>query len=303
MYNTELATQKRNKILIIILLVFGFFIIGLAVWQQVSRIGKVQVEVKYAPYSARVEIDGKKVKNNHQIYLATGEHEVTVTQEGFDDLTQKVNVDESTGYIYGLMTPNSDQGQEIYSKRQNEFLEVQGLYGMAAVQSGEEQRAKWPIMNHLPINNAVFSLGYTIKEGDKFLIIIEAPDTYLESAVNTLKSLPQDKSLAEYDITIKNFQNPFAKSFISNNSSSPLDFLRQGYQNINCTVNEGIKDNNYYYTTITAGDPKQFNVVTYRVLIEYISNQWRLTTTPYPLLTTYNTPDVPVQILNAINKL
>lgn len=158
-------------------------------------------------------------------------------------------------------------------------------------------------MNHLPINNAVFSLGYTIKEGDKFLIIIEASDTYLESAVNTLKSLPQDKSLAEYDITIKNFQNPFAKSFISNNSSSPLDFLRQGYQNINCTVNEGIKDNNYYYTTITAGDPKQFNVVTYRVLIEYISNQWRLTTTPYPLLTTYNTPDVPVQILDAINKL
>lgn len=302
MYDTELANQKRNKIIMLVFLAFGIFIIGLAIWQQVSRIGKVKVEVKYAPYSAEVKVDGKKVKNNRQTYLSPGEHEVIVTRSGFDDLTQKINVDESTGYIFGLMNPNSEDGQEIYRQKQNEFLEVQGLYGMAAIESGEKQRSEWPIIGYLPINNAVYKIGYTIESG-KFSIIIEASNTYLESAIDTLQSLPQDKSLAEYDITIKDFQNPLSHSFVDNHSSSPLEFLRQGYQHIDCTVNEGIRDGNYYYTTITTGNPQQFNVVTYRVLIEYLNNEWRLTSTPYPLLTTYNTPDVPVQTLNAINKL
>ena len=130
-----------------------------------------------------------------------------------------------------------------------------------------------------------------------------ASNTYLESAIDKLKSIKQDTPLAKYDITIKSLQNPLKDQLIDNNSNNPLEFLRQGYQNVNCTVNEGIRDENYYYTTITTGSIEEFNIVTYRIIIEYFNNKWRLVSTPYPLLTIYNTPDVSVQTLTAVNNL
>ena len=257
MYN-NVNNQKRTKILIIVFLIFCVFIISLAIWQQVSRIGKVKVEVKYAPYTARVEVDGKKVKNNGQTYLSPGNHEIKATQDGFDDLIQNIEVTDSTEFIYGIMEPNSEKGEEIYQKRLNEVLEVQGLYGMAAIQSGEQQRTEWPIISYLPINNTVYSIGYTIDQDNQLIIIIDASNTYLESAIDEIKSLPADKSLAEYNITFKSSQNPFTNKLVDNNASNPTDFLKRGYQNINCTVNEGIRDGNYYYTTITTGSFEEF---------------------------------------------
>ena len=93
MQNTQ---HKRN--LIAIITIFGVLCVGiiiLAIVNFINRQGKIAVTTKYAPYSATVQIDGKKAKNNGINYLTPGKHKVTVSAKEFNSVEIDINVDET----------------------------------------------------------------------------------------------------------------------------------------------------------------------------------------------------------------
>jgi len=305
--DSETIAKKRNtKILVVLCIIIFLSIIGYSVFTLVNRIGKIPVTVQYAPYVAEVTLDDTKLlKNNAVNYLIPGTYTIKVTYDGFDTLEETVNIDDNTKNIYGMLNSNSPEGEQLAKKYQNDFLDVQSLYGQASIAKGEQQRKEWPVLNSLPQNNILYSLGYILEDDTEPIITIRADTTYLDSAVQELIGLAKSpQTIATYNVKINNFTNELT-SFTNNTNSDPVEYLKAGYNNIpSLAVNSGEQNGEYYYTTITTGNEELYTLVTYRVILHQTgNNSWQITSTPYPILTTYNTPDTPIEVLNAANNL
>ncbi len=302
--NTEDQVKKRNTLIVIIIGSILFLaIITFAIIQLIGRIGKVSVNVSYAPFIAEVTANNVKLKNNTTNYLAPGEYQVTVSSPNFETLQETVTIKEDTTDIYGMLGPNTEEGQRIYDKYQDDFLEVQALYGKASIAEGEAQRKEWPILSFLPQNNILYSLGY-ILENNSLTITVRSSNTYLDSALDELFSLAQaPQTIATYDVKLTDFPNRLT-NFVKNTDTNPIEYLRTGYKHIpELSIQTGQQNGEYYYTTILVGSEEDYMQVTYRAILKKIENSWELTSTPYPVVTTTNHPDIPLEILNLTNSL
>ncbi len=302
--NTEDQVKKRNTLIVIIIGSILFLaIITFAIIQLIGRIGKVSVNVSYAPFIAEVTANNVKLKNNTTNYLAPGEYQVTVSSPNFETLQETVTIKEDTTDIYGMLGPNTEEGQRIYDKYQDDFLEVQALYGKASIAEGEAQRKEWPILSFLPQNNILYSLGY-ILENNSLTITVRSSNTYLDSALDELFSLAQaPQTIATYDVKLTDFPNRLT-NFVKNTNTNPIEYLRTGYKHIpELSIQTGQQNDEYYYTTILVGSEEDYMQVTYRAILKKIENSWELTSTPYPVVTTTNHPDIPLEILNLTNNL
>lgn len=302
--NTEDQVKKRNTLIVIIIGSILFLaIITFAIIQLIGRIGKVSVNVSYAPFIAEVTANNVKLKNNTTNYLAPGEYQVTVSSPNFETLQETVTIKEDTTDIYGMLGPNTEEGQRIYDKYQDDFLEVQALYGKASIAEGEAQRKEWPILSFLPQNNILYSLGY-ILENNSLTITVRSSNTYLDSALDELFSLAQaPQTIATYDVKLTDFPNRLT-NFVKNTNTNPIEYLRTGYKHIpELSIQTGQQNDEYYYTTILVGSEEDYMQVTYRAILKKIENSWELTSTPYPVVTTTNHPNIPLEILNLTNNL
>lgn len=303
--DSETLTQKRNVKIIFTLSVIVFIgIIGFTAYTLIGRIGKVAVNVKYAPYVAEVSVDDKKLKNNAVNYLEPGEYTIKVSYDGFNPLEDQVIITTDTKNLYGMLNANSPEGEATAKKYQNDFLDVQSIYGQESIAEGEQQRQEWPILNFLPITNALYSLGYTMDSNNQPIITVRTTTTYLDSVIAELIGLAKaPQTIATYNVKINDYTNIFNK--VNDNSNpNPVAYLKTIYADIpELTVNPGTTNGDYFYTTISAGDIETYNLVTYRVVLHKNGSSWQLSSTPYPVLTTTNTPNVPLDILNAVNAL
>lgn len=309
--NRDMPPQKRNTIIIlasIVVIIVGILIFFIS--QAIYRSGKTPVMIQYAPFISTVTTDNnQKLKNNSVNYLAPGEYHITVSLAEFDTIEITATIKEDTYNLFGELTPNSPAGEDIMRKYRQDYADLQSLYGQDLISSGDQQRAEWPIINYLPINNALFSLGYNTS-GDHLQVIIESMSPYINEAVNRLKSLDySQKPLASYNISYQKWTNPLIDAFSDNNQSDPIEYLKTGYaainnEDLNLTIQPGSYYNNdqYYYTTITTGYENRYNLVIYHCVLSKKGSSWNLNGTPYPILTTHTTPDTPIELLNLINQ-
>lgn len=304
--DSETIAKKRNaKILFVFCTIIFLSIISYAAYTLISRIGKVPVTVKYAPYVAEVTLDNtKKLKNNAVNYIAPGTYVIKVSYNGFDTLEKSVNINDNTKNLYGMLNANSAEGEQLVNKYQNDFLDVQSIYGQESTIKGEQQRKEWPILNSLPKNNILYSLGYILEDNGEPLITVRANTTYLDSAIQELISLAKaPQTIATYNVKINDFTNELA-NFTSNTNLNPTEYLKTGYNDVSSlVVNPGKSSGEYYYTTMTTGNEISYTLVTYRVVLRQSNNTWQIIGTPYPVVTTTNTPNVPLDILDAVNNL
>ncbi len=273
--------------------------------QTLSRAGKVKITVKYAPFSAEVTLNGKKLKNNAQNYITPGEYQLTVTNPDFATQTDTVTIDDGTEYLFGLLSATTTRGEEITRERAKEFYEAQGIAGMLSNQYGEQQRTDYPILKQLPFTNSLYKLGYTYnsEQNTPTITINTYSVTSIDSAISKLKSLATstEDQITKYDITINEFNNLLENQIQPNESSNPLEYLKSGLKDTDYQVQTGKQENGYYYTNIVTGSEERYTVVTYKAILIQDGNFWRLTSTPYPILTEINTPNVPSSILEAAN--
>lgn len=171
------------------------------------------------------------------------------------------------------------------------------------IAKGNAEREKWPIISKLPIKNSLFTIGYIVDEEENLTVNITANETYIDTAINKLKKL--DPELSKYNITIKQFNNPFAVNPQTSTATTPSDFLREILSNtaIDFVIKSDTTSGDYYCATITTGSEETYSLVTYHAILQKINNSWHLMSTPYPILTTTNTPETPSDILNLANNL
>ncbi len=298
--------QKKQKLkLAIPAIIFAIFCVGiivLAIINQVNRMGKIPVKIQFAPYIADITIDGKKGKNNKTNYLSPGTHELSVTSPNFNTYTASITVDDSSTIFYGTLTPSNEKGEKIAQRYEKEIIEVQVIAGFASIDEGVVEREEWPILQALPIDNVLYSIGYTFNAENRLILTVDTDTTYIDAAINKLISLEDSGYSAwNYDIIIKNYSNPFINQFQENTNSDPLQYLKTGFSSVNCQIHPGTQQDDYYYTFITTGSKENYTTIHSRVVLKQVNGTWEIISTIYPILTKINSPEVPDNILNAVN--
>ena len=304
MPNKEFLTTGKIKTAIICFVIFSIAVILYVVINNLSHIGKVPVEIKYAPFEASVFIDNQNYPvNNATNWLELGPHHIMVVLNEFQTLEEDIEITEETKYIYGSLKTQDENNTDLYKKYQADYLQVEGFGGKQSEKEAQKLIEEWPILKHLPYIKNNYALGTMFDEQNNLVITVRAKATQLDNAINKLRSL--DESVIQYPVKINDFNNELEGKIIENNNSNPTTFLEVGYQNINLPyqVNEGVYSDDYYYTTISVGKYAGYIPITYRVVLQKKDNSWHLNSDPFPILTLYNTPNVDSHIIIAANQL
>ncbi|MFV0484968.1 MAG: hypothetical protein ACK5MU_01920 [Candidatus Saccharimonadales bacterium] len=298
----NLPKQQRAAIGMII----GIFIIVImaAIITMVSRIGKIEVEVKIAPFDTTITLNGTEIKNDSSSYIAPGTYELVAEREHFETKTETIIISESNSYIVGKLIASDEEGEKIMEERADDYLAVEGVMGKIANEEGAAIKEKWPILKYLPINNNFYSISYAYDSENEPIITVKADVKYIDIAVQKMKSF-SGVDLTEYEI-IFNTGN-FFTDFIDNDETNGENFIRTGFASVigDKVIGQGGSSGDYYYTTIYTVNYDTDDVYGhFRILIKKNGSKWELVSQPQPLLTKENTSDdVPKEILDAANNL
>lgn len=299
--------RKRVKLIIGVAISIFAIIIIYSVITLISRIGKIAVEIKVAPFVASVTLNNQEIKNNSTIYLPAGTYELHAELEHFEPLTKTMELSSEDHIAYGILNPVDEEGRAIEKEHLKDYQIVEGIIGAKANEDGLKRLEKYPLLAYLPINKMTYSLSYQTQPDDSPQINIKAEQVYLNSAIKKLYSLNESISIASYRVVIRDFNNPWENvPFTNNTQSDAIDFIKTGYGNHlkNYRVRSGELHDGYIGIIIECdsleGPAFQY---TYRTILKKTENSWEKLTTPYPILSQYNTEGIPSHILDTINQL
>ena len=293
--------QKQRLIFIVIsfLIIVGIIYF---IFIFVTRMGKIEVTVQYAPYSANITLNGTKVKNKSKIWLQPGKYTAKIEYEHFESVERVIEINNDYDYIVGTLHTIDDEGEKYINSHKQEFVEAEGLVGRALTKEGIATKKQYPILNYLPINNQLYSISYTYTDENKPIINIKTSPEFLDDAVAKMKTL-KNVDLTSY---LVNFTpvNPFA-IYDESAQSKPEDTIKSTFNLDKYRLSEGQNiAGDYYATTIFTYDySRDLTYGHYRVLLKKQDKKWHLVAAPQPLLTKHNTPDTATDILNSANSL
>lgn len=296
----NLTKKQRLAFYIIATLTIALVIYFIATFAV--RIGKVGVTVQYAPYAAKVTLNGTEVKNKSTVWLQPGKYNVKVECEHFNTTERTVEISSDYKFIVGTLSTADDEGEQYVNSHKQEFTEVEGLVGQALSEEGMAIKKQYPILNYLPINNRLFSISYAYDDNNVPIINVKSELEFLDDAVAKMKTL-KNVDLTAYQINFSP-ENPFA-NYTESSKSSPEETIKSTFNLNGYKLSEGqhIADN-YYAATIYIYDyDRDLNYSHYRVLLKKSDDKWHIVATPQPLLTKQNTPDTSTDILNSANSL
>ena len=291
--------KSPKAILAIVLTILVVIIFAYSVVVVIIRHGKVEVSVTVAPYTAELELNGTKIRNNHKIYLEKGHYHLIATNEHFETTEADITISDNQHYIAAMLEPSDEEGQKIKEKYARQFTNAEGALGLALNAEGKDLQEKYPLLKYLPINNRFYSISYQKKESGEPVINIKTDPSYLDVAVAKLKTL-KNVSIPEYEINF-NITNPFTISASTSKNIEKLaktDVAADGY-----TFNSGQYITDEYYLAIyTRTDPESLlQNARYLALFQKSGEDWEIVAKPQPIFTKYNLPDTDIEIINSAN--
>ena len=292
---------KNVKIRILIIFIIFAFIIIYSAANLIYRAGKTKVTIQIAPNDAVITINDTRVGNKSDCWLTPGKyHLVAKSNEHLSTYERDFEVQDEPLKIYATLSALDDEGRQFIEKHRQEFVTVEGLIGAQLNAEGEKERNENPILNHLPINTALYSISYEYNTDDQLIINVKTEPKYIDTVVEKLKTF-KDINISSLNIVFHN-ENIFEK-YQKNSEEDIKQFIRTAYNlPTNYKINEIKQLGDYYYTTVYIDDYKNnLHYAHYRILLKKDENSWKQITTPQPILTTYNTPDVSKDILDIIN--
>ena len=293
--------QKQRLIFIVISF---FIIVGIIyfIFIFVTRMGKIEVTVQYAPYSANITLNGTKVKNKSKIWLQPGKYTAKIEYEHFESVERVIEINNDYDYIVGTLHTIDDEGEKYINSHKQEFVEAEGLVGRALTKEGIAIKKQYPILNYLPINNQLYSISYTYTDENEPIINVKTSPEFLDDAVAKMKTL-KNVDLTSYQVNFTPV-NPFA-IYDESAQSKPEDTIKSTFNLDKYKLSEGQNiAGDYYATTIFTYDySRDLTYGHYRVLLKKQDKKWHLVAAPQPLLTKHNTPDTATDILNSANSL
>lgn len=293
---------KRQKTLALIITLLFFVIILYSISTLVYRSGKTKTVIRIAPNSATVTLNDTKISNNSTVWLEPGDYHLKASfNEHFNTYERDIKISDDSVELYATLSAVDQEGRDYINQHRQEYAVVEGLIGNLQNTEGARIKEKYPILNHLPINNSLYSISYTYNDKKEPIINVKTTPEFIDTVVEKIKTY-KDVNMESLNINFLN-KNSY-ENFQQNPDIDIESFLRTGFNlDKKHTIKKIKKINNYYYTTISIDDYKNsINYAHYRVLIKKDKNEeWKIVSTPQPILTIYNTPKVNKSILRTIN--
>ncbi len=295
----------------ITVIILTFIILAAVIYSTITlitRAGKIGVEVQYAPYNVEITLNGTKIKNRSTIYIEQGDYNLEVKSDHFETYTQTITIDSENNKIIGVLRATDDEGSQYAIDHAIEFTTVEGLLGIYLNEQGASIKKKYPILNHLPYNNSLYSLSYAYEDkNNNPIITVKAKDEVMDTAVAKLKDYASKEkdSLISYTIHFAGNTNPYLNPSTST-QEKPIDYISDIYyaDGTNRVVNNGSEVGDYYVATIQDYNfDLDFYLAHYRVVLKKSNDTWELATLPQPYLTRNNSPNIPDEVLTTANSL
>lgn len=303
MYHNQIKPIIASSLLIIALTLMISVII------LINRSGKYKISIAYSPREAQVLIDNNIYnKNNKTFYIDEGEHTLSIYLDGYLYQENIINVNKYTLSFAGQLTPINI----VSLSSNNEHISSDEKELEAQKETLEKLQIDYPIIQYLPYSSPDNSYNLNYEFNNNFSELRVTINLYnqndliaLNSACEVLKSFSKDNPLGKYNIEINNYNNIFS-NFQDNNESSPLEYIKTGFSsNKGIEIQNGKLIGNYFYTAIGVpignSEKKGNNYILYKVILKKSDKKWELVDTPYPILTVYNTPDTPINVINSAN--
>lgn len=306
--------NPRIKVILIALAIFIAIPIIIFTATTISRSGKIKVVINYEPDEAIVYLDNRNKNINHStLYLSPGDYTFSAFLDGHYYQEQNLNINSYNSNVIGRLISFDASDEEIATYMAILDADIDEAYA----EVDEMLTNRFPITNYLPYSTLddTFYITYEFSPDYSDLTIdvhIEQPDDSIAFSASReiLQSFDPDLSLADYNIKFHNYTNPFENQFQSNSETRPTQFLRTGFSSVpDFQVRSGQTSGDFYYTVLeknfTIADSQSGTSLTdyvpYLALLKKQGDSWTLAGTPQPLLTTYNTPDVPPDVIDAAN--
>jgi hypothetical protein len=205
------ALSARTKLAITAVLLVIVALIAYGIYAQVSKAGKIQVAVSVAPNDATVTMDGKTISTGN-IYLEPNKYYTfSASKNGYTTKSTKEYITSTENFVGIELVPSG--GTTDWSKQDlTPYLQVEQQGGAAADKKGQALTDKYPIINNLPIQNYIYTIGYIADPSDpsnnSIILTIDAAQGYRNGAIQAIRDLGYDPS--KYKIEFDNYKNPFA---------------------------------------------------------------------------------------------
>ncbi len=192
-----------SSILVIVLLFVAY-----GIYVQLSRIGKVRVDVETIPVSSLVTVDGE-ILTGKSVYLAPGEHMFIASKDGYLESRSKLDVSETNNYV-GLL-PIAESESAIQSSV-NDAAAREAVGGKIATARGNMLREKATIISKLPRITLVgpYRIDYGIQGKDNtshpYLLISNSTPKGRQNALDWIRS--EGSEPTDLDIRFPDFINP-----------------------------------------------------------------------------------------------
>lgn len=294
------------------------FVISVAIFAivMISRIGKTKVIVKYAPFTAEVKFNGKKVKNSDIVYMEPGKYHVDVNLEHFSSISEDIDVSGEEVYAIGELVATDMEGETIAKEHQQDFLAVEQYGGRLAAIEGEKEAEKYPIIQYLPINSNGYSVNYVYdREKDDFKVELVMKNIgVFGSAIYDLYNIENNIKPAEYEIVVRGYKDPFGE-FATNVQTDLESFIRAGFgdkiKNYDIYVDKKVEQDGYVgvimaekglnkYVSAAEEEPE---IVVYRMIVKKEMNGFSVEAMPYPIISRYNSKNAPIELIDKLNHL
>ena len=272
--NIAEQASPRSKALFIVAAVAFAIIIIYSISTLIYRNGKTKTIIQYAPNAAVVTLNDTRVTNGSTQWLIPGKYHLKVEyNEHLEIYEEDIEITNEQAELYGTLSAIDDEGREYVNQHSQEYAKVEGLVGSLLDRRGKK----------------------------KPVIYVKSDPKYLDVAVAKMK-LFENVELESENIVFLN-ENPFEK-YEPNPIADAKKFIRAAYQLPNNYVISDLKETNgYTYTSVYIdGHDKNANYAHYLVVIRKNEDgAWEQVTTPQPLFTTYNAPNIDKKILKIIN--
>lgn len=324
-----------------VIIIFGAILGAIIIYSIVviiSRIGKIEVQVHCAPNEAIVRIDGGRVNNDGKYYLELGTHHVEASFENFELYEDDVEITGETDTLFVVLTPANELGWEYYYNHISEFSEIELQSSAAAGSKTAHLKEKFVLLSKLPIQDPYYTIDFETPSEEEDLdsiipmIVVESSLAYQQLAIDRLLEEMGKDDFGVYDVRFERLTNIYEGKFRDNEARDPVEYIRNGYSDVGFEFEIGSESlevddeddeigwagadeelvgdeetgggeyGDYYYTYLRSYFDGYVSQV-YRIVLTRDGDGWRLAGDPYPLLTTFNTPNVPLDVINKVNSL
>lgn len=174
-----------------------------------------KVKILIAPKTAELYIDGKKYNNSGSISLTSGEKQVLIKANGFQEYNKKINFSkDKTNLIYQWLIPTEDN-KNYYDDNKDEWA-LRETIDQSGLAIEMEEYNNDPIFKVTPVAN--YKLGFSAsasrdeKDFNKIILTIDL-NTCHEERINELKKKAESYfnqkgiNLSKYNVKYTNCEN------------------------------------------------------------------------------------------------